>query len=573
MAKSQSPFASFLGKEFLNITQAINLALETPNLEEILKSNELNEFTLHGEHNLNGLFNKLIELEALQFDEYTPDRIKTMDVESLKEAIGKVTSTLDPKLLNSKNFLTLVAVNLLDTKAKDQYEQNRELDKLEEKREQEFEEKNKHRIDPEAFKKTIASAITERNKGENTYIDLAKGPFLISEAQGQRRNQEDQFFAEEKENIQLNSLQSLEYLAQLNKTIYEKTKSEASGTTSVIGYYNPSTQTFSYSNLGDPRITQVVLNKDGTIDEENSRRLTFDQAPSEPVIYKKIRSKRGVVCMGRINGALATGGAFGNATLEGKVPYEPDFGQKNYTQLLAEGKKIIIITGCDGLYEKDCINERKIKNIIYDYYTNNKNNEYSLSDLLLRAAIGSSDDNITVNVFNINQAQKPVLFGIFDGHGGEECAIKAKATALEFIGLNLEPKKSEVNNESVSINKKEKIDIEIVKSIFKPNANLQSKNSKQSSPQGNNQELSTNNTPLPQSNSRNTYYSKVKSWVSSFNPLTVVSDISPAEPSSNRSTRSISPFKISPLSKRTEVEQKEVKSSEKQNSGNSLGKK
>lgn len=215
-----------------------------------------------------------------------------------------------------------------------------------------------------------------------------------------------------------------------------------------MGYFNPETADLTFSNLGDSRIIQIVLNADGSVDADNTKRLTYDQEIGEGqfMLEQMVYHKGGIVSYeagpARINGSLKCGGAYGDKEV-GNVPNEAVYSHTNFRSLVNQGKQVFVVASCDGLFEGDCLTEFSAAQIAYAFIKrSNPQKHEKLSEALLRSAIkNGSTDNVTSCVLDINSAiqnkNNSYSFAIFDGHGGDECAKVAQKAAKESMAQNL----------------------------------------------------------------------------------------------------------------------------------------
>ncbi|AZL14978.1 PP2C family serine/threonine-protein phosphatase [Rickettsiales endosymbiont of Stachyamoeba lipophora] len=283
-------------------------------------------------------------------------------------------------------------------------------------------------------------------------------PFEIAEDGGKwhERIQEDTYVAEEVD-FHLGPLDALQYLFDITEVMNQSTEEESTrvaretreqaqwdqqvrerspGTTAVTGYYNPQTKSLTYSNVGDSRMIAIISSKDGK--ELNVVRLTRDHNATDPINLKSIYSVGGWVALDsqRICGNLKMGRAYGDVYLGQAVSKKPDFGQISFEEEINQGKEVLIITSCDGLYERDALNEQKIEQLYALWFNDDENGKgkRSFAEWLVRAAVVlNSYDNITVVVTKLNAASNSLMFAVFDGHAGGECSEIAAKTLKEQI--------------------------------------------------------------------------------------------------------------------------------------------
>ncbi|MBN9543736.1 MAG: protein phosphatase 2C family protein [Alphaproteobacteria bacterium] len=410
--------------ELVNFCEVINTSLMS-NID-ITKLNN-SDITIYGKKSISEVLDFYAELESAYDSEQSSDVQVAKDTaakkaEILTEAVKYVKNTLGNGNLNSLELMKDVAVNFTLLKAKMQY----------------------NSMPKTGYANT--ENLLETKALKTLEIDMQKGAVSVAEDVGLggvygRSKQEDTLvFAELNENFDDNA--AIKYLSFINNSIGNETKANESGSTAVMSYYNAETKTLSYSNLGDSRIMQVVLNQDGTIDPDNTYNLSQDQEALYPVRKKMVEKADGYVMAGnpkgmfynRVNGDIKCGGAFGDSNVP--MPNTPDYGQVKYADLIKEGKNIFVIVFCDGIVDRDSLNPYKISEIVRDYNkaSSSEKDKFSLASLLLRKAIdGGSQDNISVQVANINNAQNSFINAVFDGHGGKETAQQAKQVMEKLV--------------------------------------------------------------------------------------------------------------------------------------------
>ena len=212
------------------------------------------------------------------------------------------------------------------------------------------------------------------------------------------------------------------------------------GSTAIISHYSAD-QKLIIANLGDSRAVLFVKKPDGSFDWI---RLTNDQEPLDILEMARIEGNGGFVVKedrykNRVNGILMIARSFGDhySDLEGLnesrspngkklISYQPDIYQHDIAAILAknDGSEAFLMTSCDGMYDHGIGNEATYAKALEDWFKNKNEVQEkwgnNVAEYLRDYAISlGSHDNVTVCFSDITQAPtKPLVVGVFDGHGG-----------------------------------------------------------------------------------------------------------------------------------------------------------
>lgn len=432
-----------LSDEFINLCKAINIAAHATQ-EELKSQNEL--LTLYGFNNLENVLKYLVELEEVQTSAIAKNL--AIGTHVLKSAKLKnvsalyISDKLSDDQLSSSKFLALVACNLTKIKAKNQ---KGELEVIN----YELDTKN------------------PQNSTKLEYTDKIGDSLAIAQSCQQNTIQNIAFVTKKISN-KFSDHDAMYHLIKLNNKINEETKNKDTNTSAVITHYNHENKSLTYSNLGKSGIIQVVLNKDGNIDSDNTFSLTPQHTNDDPIREKMILKPRDEKELANpLYKPDHLSGAFGGGENKSSfVLSDPYFSKQNYQDLINEGKQIYVITTSNELVKE--VDNSKIAGIASAYHKNEIKGivQDNLSDILLNE--NKLKKNATVQVLNVNKADESFISAVFDGRNNSNqpdlgCSELAEKTTLEYISSNmtvdLPSKLPEIPKfKDDSINKKNDID-------------------------------------------------------------------------------------------------------------------
>lgn len=255
-----------------------------------------------------------------------------------------------------------------------------------------------------------------------------------AEIQGKREAQEDSYVSQP-----LNPEQSQAYLnlddvqreALLNNIcaeLSERFENEFSGSTGIMAIISPKDKSYHVANVGDSQILRVELGETPSCVRQNTL-----HNPSEPSERKRLEEAGAKIMRGRIARlykSINISRTFGDCDFKDiGVISEPEVFKSTFAK-----KGFYLILACDGLTEKDCLNEAQILEKVKQAYQQQDMPLKELAnDLAQTAVLKGSGDNVTVLITRPNHHKQegiPYVMAVFDGHGGDEVS---KSLAKHFM--------------------------------------------------------------------------------------------------------------------------------------------
>lgn len=173
-------------------------------------------------------------------------------------------------------------------------------------------------------------------------------------------------------------------LAQSIQFIHQKIlQVTTAGSTANIVVYAKLENKFYVANVGDSRAIMTENNQ--------TKQITRDHKPSDPIERDMIIKRRGSVINGRVNGNLAVSRAIGDRDLAHIITAYPDI----YVFTPSESFQFILHAS-DGLF--DVLTNEQIGNFVMTYLNNNIEPKNILNQLVQYAIQLNSMDNISVSL-------------------------------------------------------------------------------------------------------------------------------------------------------------------------------